>query len=222
MAVKEQYSKAAGISFFIHAVLIGLLLILGQLLTKSITAAAPIEVEILAASPVDTEITKAQLSSADFPQAQPHQASAAISSEQRTQESGVGVQQSCTTETSVHNGKASELTANTSSTGQIKQQESYEKKAVTKTRACCVASSKPAYPRDALDAGLEGSVVVRVLIGTDGSAATVIVKASSGHSVLDEAAAQAVKRWRFSPARHGDTPIESYYDVRVKFSLDDA
>jgi protein TonB len=96
------------------------------------------------------------------------------------------------------------------------------KKAVTRTQACCISSSRPPYPGDARASGWEGSVVVRALIGTDGSVSAVTIKTSSGYRVLDEAAVRAVNRWRFSPARQGDTPIESYYDVRVKFSLDEA
>jgi protein TonB len=81
---------------------------------------------------------------------------------------------------------------------------------------------KPSYPQDARRAGWEGVVVLRILVNTDGSAATVSVRESSGFAMLDEAAVQGVKKWRFSPAKKAGTPIASFHDVRVRFRLVDA
>ena len=64
--------------------------------------------------------------------------------------------------------------------------------------------------------------MVRVLVDTDGSAATVTVRESSGYDLLDDSAVTAVKKWRFSPAKEGGTAIASFYDVRVRFRLEDA
>jgi protein TonB len=65
-------------------------------------------------------------------------------------------------------------------------------------------------------------VTVRVLVGTDGAPASVTVRATSGHEDFDSAAVQAVKKWRFSPARRGGTPVASFHDVRIRFRLDEA
>jgi protein TonB len=65
-------------------------------------------------------------------------------------------------------------------------------------------------------------VTVRVLVNTDGSAVSVTVRETSGHEDFDNAAAQAVKKWRFSPARRGGAPVASFHDVRVRFRLDEA
>ena len=39
-------------------------------------------------------------------------------------------------------------------------------------------------------------------------------------AVLDDAALQTVRRWRFVPARRGDTPVESWVDVPIIFRLE--
>jgi protein TonB len=65
-------------------------------------------------------------------------------------------------------------------------------------------------------------VTVRVLVGTDGDAVSVTVRVTSGHEDFDNAALQAIKKWRFSPARRGGTPVASFHDIRVRFRLEDA
>lgn len=90
------------------------------------------------------------------------------------------------------------------------------------TNAGYLAGPKPAYPPAARKAGWEGAVVVRALIATDGSVAAVAVRVGSGYPILDEAAAQAVQKWRFSPARKGGRPVTGFHDVKVRFRLTDA
>jgi protein TonB len=65
-------------------------------------------------------------------------------------------------------------------------------------------------------------VTVRVLVGADGNPAWVTVRQTSGHGDFDSAAVQAVKKWRFSPARRGKEPVASFHDVRIRFRLDEA
>jgi protein TonB len=79
----------------------------------------------------------------------------------------------------------------------------------------------PGYPRAARRAGREGIVKVRVLLDTDGNPASVMVLETSGYEDFDTAAAQAVKKWRFSPARRGGKPVASFHDVRIRFRLYD-
>lgn len=77
----------------------------------------------------------------------------------------------------------------------------------------------PAYPSLSRRMGEEGSVVVRVFVSEDGKAAQVQLKTSSRHSRLDEAALEAVRRWRFVPARRGDTAVSAWVLVPISFSL---
>jgi protein TonB len=50
------------------------------------------------------------------------------------------------------------------------------------------------YPAQAIDRGLEGRVKVRLVIGAAGGAATVTVRRSSGHEVLDRQAIETIRR----------------------------
>jgi periplasmic protein TonB len=77
----------------------------------------------------------------------------------------------------------------------------------------------PEYPDFAADQGWEGSVILRVKVLPNGKPADVKVKKSSGHSVLDDAAVAAAKRWAFTPAKRGNTPVEGWATFPVEFKL---
>jgi protein TonB len=85
--------------------------------------------------------------------------------------------------------------------------------------AAYLQNPPPAYPRSARRAGEEGTVVLRILVSTDGAAARVELEHSSGSASLDSAALDAVQRWRFVPARRGATPVEAWVKVPVVFRL---
>ena len=80
-------------------------------------------------------------------------------------------------------------------------------------------SPVPRYPRDAHQQGLEGVVVLSVLVGSHGRVEEARVATSSGAAALDEAALGAVKRWTFVPAKQEGRPVESVVEVPVKFAL---
>lgn len=67
--------------------------------------------------------------------------------------------------------------------------------------------------------GEQGKVVLRVLVSAVGDPAKVEVRTSSGSEVLDEAALDAVKHWRFVPARKGEQPVEAWVLVPITFTL---
>lgn len=78
----------------------------------------------------------------------------------------------------------------------------------------------PPYPRDALREGLQGSVLLRVLVGVDGQPLEVTIAKSSGHRVLDQAAReQVLRRWKFHAAMQQGVPVQAYGLVPVDFSL---
>lgn len=65
---------------------------------------------------------------------------------------------------------------------------------------------------------LEGTVVLRVFVGTDGSPTRVEVMTSSGHDSLDGSALDTVRtRWRFLPARRNGVPVEDSVQVPIRF-----
>ena len=82
-----------------------------------------------------------------------------------------------------------------------------------------IRSIPPIYPRMARESGWEGTVILRVLVRTSGIPGTVQVRKSSGHSILDEAATEAVRKWRFKPEKDGNIPIQKYVDIPLKFDL---
>jgi protein TonB len=65
-------------------------------------------------------------------------------------------------------------------------------------------------------------VLLRVLVDGQGRSKQVEINRSSGSDALDRAAAEAIKHWRFHPARHGDKSIESWLRVPIEFRLDEA
>lgn len=79
---------------------------------------------------------------------------------------------------------------------------------------------RPAYPTLSRRRGEEGRVVLRVLVGTAGSAQEVEIRASSGHARLDEAAREAVQRWKFVPARRGEEPVAAWVLIPISFRLE--
>lgn len=79
---------------------------------------------------------------------------------------------------------------------------------------------KPVYPSMSRRLGEEGTVRLRVKVGADGTALTVETERSSGFDRLDAAALDAVRRWRFVPARRGDVAIEAWVAVPIIFKLE--
>ena len=84
-----------------------------------------------------------------------------------------------------------------------------------------IKSDRPDYPQTARKEGWEGTVVLRITIGTGGDVENVTTQTSSGHPALDESAAQSVKTWQFDPAKDGDVPISTSVDLPVRFDLEE-
>jgi protein TonB len=80
----------------------------------------------------------------------------------------------------------------------------------------------PSYPEAARRSGAQGMVTLRVRVARDGAASSVTVEKSSGSPHLDAAAVEAVRAWRFAPARRGADAIESWMLVPIVFRLEGA
>jgi len=87
--------------------------------------------------------------------------------------------------------------------------------------ATYLSNPAPSYPRISRRRGEEGRVVLRVRVLGDGSAGAIEVAERSGHPRLDDAARDAVRSWRFVPARRGDTTVDSWLHVPIVFRLED-
>lgn len=64
---------------------------------------------------------------------------------------------------------------------------------------------EPKYPVSAREQGITGTVRVKVQVTADGRAGSVSIRQSSGSSLLDQAAVDAVRKWRFVPAKDRST-----------------
>ena len=79
----------------------------------------------------------------------------------------------------------------------------------------------PTYPAALQAAGLEGPVKLDVLIGLDGTVASVRVVSSLVHPEFAQAAADAVRQWKFTPTLLNGKPIEVAMTVSISFTLSD-
>ena len=77
----------------------------------------------------------------------------------------------------------------------------------------------PNYPVMARRLGEEGRVMLRVFVTPEGIASDVRIQSSSGSPWFDEAALEAVRQWRFVPARQGDSAVAAWVQVPIVFRL---
>lgn len=80
-----------------------------------------------------------------------------------------------------------------------------------------VTSPPPVYPDIAREAGIDGTVRLRVLVGRDGHVLDVHVDRSV--AMLDQAAQDAVRRWVFKPALTNGRPVAVWVAIPVRFTL---
>lgn len=80
---------------------------------------------------------------------------------------------------------------------------------------------EPVYPQAARQTGINGTVVVKVQVLENGNPANVVLLRTSGHASLDQAAIEAVRQWRFVPARNRDTgrAVACVTTIPVSFRL---
>jgi len=91
-----------------------------------------------------------------------------------------------------------------------------------RSSAAYLRNPAPPYPEAARRSGKQGTVTLRVRVARDGAATRVTVEKSSGSPHLDAAALEAVKAWRFKPARRGADAVESWMLVPIVFRLEGA
>lgn len=79
----------------------------------------------------------------------------------------------------------------------------------------------PEYPAFAIKTGLQGSVVLEVDVYSDGTLGKIKVKKSlmPGPNGLDEAAINAVKKWKFQPGKSGGKPVDTTVIIPIDFTL---
>ncbi len=83
-----------------------------------------------------------------------------------------------------------------------------------------VAQLPPLYPAQARLRKIEGSVTLLYVVGADGRVGSVSVSESEPPGLFDEAARQAVRRWRFEPGRRGGEAVAVRVQQRLTFQLE--
>ncbi|MDP1538105.1 MAG: energy transducer TonB [Burkholderiales bacterium] len=86
--------------------------------------------------------------------------------------------------------------------------------------AAYLRNPPPRYPLAARRNGDEGRVMLKVLVNTEGAPVRIELDQSSGSSLLDDAALEAVRGWRFVPARRGVQNVEGWVRVPLVFRLE--
>lgn len=87
-------------------------------------------------------------------------------------------------------------------------------------RLAYLEAPAPRYPREALAAGSEGTVMLQVLVGVDGRPLEVRVHQGSGYRMLDDAARrQVLRHWRFQPAMLDGRAVQAMGIVPIEFKL---
>ena len=79
----------------------------------------------------------------------------------------------------------------------------------------------PAYPEIARIRGYEGVVLVYAEILPDGRVGNMKIRKSSGYAILDKSAVEAVKPWKFEPAKKSGKPLTVWVELPIKFVLHD-
>jgi len=79
----------------------------------------------------------------------------------------------------------------------------------------------PIYPDSARKAGLQGEVVLQIIVDEHGYVTAAEVVRATPPGLFDDAAARAIRQWRFEPARASGEPIKVRMGQRMSFSLKD-
>ncbi|KAF1710362.1 energy transducer TonB [Pseudoxanthomonas kalamensis DSM 18571] len=83
-----------------------------------------------------------------------------------------------------------------------------------------VRATAPSYPAAEARRGIQGTVLLRVLVDVDGRPLQVNIERSSGNRNLDRSALQHVKAsWLFQPAVRDGHPVQAWGLVPISFTL---
>jgi len=77
----------------------------------------------------------------------------------------------------------------------------------------------PPYPVSARLRGYEGVVLISAEILAEGRVGSLKIKSSSGYGILDQSALEAVKVWKFDPAKKMGKPVSAWVNIPVRFAL---
>jgi protein TonB len=77
------------------------------------------------------------------------------------------------------------------------------------------------YPQEAIDRCIEGWVQLEFTVLSDGTVSNVRVINASPSGIFDDAAKNAIRRWRFEPKVENGQAVEEVRRHRIMFKLDE-
>jgi TonB family protein len=82
---------------------------------------------------------------------------------------------------------------------------------------------RPEYPESARKAGVEGRVILKVVVMTNGRAAEPItpVQEVEGYPEFTENSIKVIRLWRFKPGTRRGEPVDMEVQIPIEFKLDD-
>jgi protein TonB len=83
-----------------------------------------------------------------------------------------------------------------------------------------IVMPQPEYPAIPRQAGIQGTVIVQLLVDLDGSVMKARVVGSSKNEALDEAAEKGAERFKFIPAKQGNKPVRVWVSMPIVFRLE--
>jgi len=83
-----------------------------------------------------------------------------------------------------------------------------------------VKTPPPDYPSNMKKSGVSGVVALRVEIDETGAVIGCVVTKSSNVE-FEQPAVNAVKNWKFTPAKKSGNPVKAHFVMPIQFSLDE-
>lgn len=81
---------------------------------------------------------------------------------------------------------------------------------------------RPQYTKEAMAAGIQGTVLLSIVVQKDGSVGGVdVVRSLDKTYGLDDAAVAAARQWRFEPGRKDGKPVAVEVALELTFTLRD-
>ena len=72
----------------------------------------------------------------------------------------------------------------------------------------------PTYPREAMTGHWEGTVVLRVVVGSDCHPTAISLAETSGHEILDQAVLNVANKWTFRQDRVGTNTVKFVFQMQ--------
>lgn len=83
-------------------------------------------------------------------------------------------------------------------------------------------NTHPRYPMLARSRSEEGVVIITAEVLANGRVGNLGIRRTSGYRLLDHSALEAVRNWKFEPARKMGIPVAAWVEIPIRFALRDS